>query len=33
MNTLDKTLETIEPGNFSKRVFSLENRAFYKPKL
>ena len=24
MNTLDKTLETIEPGNFSKRVFSLE---------
>lgn len=33
MNTLDKTLETVEPGNFSKRVFSLENRAFYKPKL
>ena len=33
MNTLDKTLETIEPGNISKRVFSLENRAFYNPKL
>lgn len=33
MNTLDKTLETVEPGSFSKRVFSLENRAFYKPKI
>lgn len=33
MNTLDKVLDVVEPGEFSKRVFSLENRSFYKPKL
>jgi 3'-5' exoribonuclease len=33
MNMIDKLLDTIEPGEFSKRVFSLENRAFYKPKM
>ncbi len=27
-----KALEGVEPGNFSKRVFSLDNRFFYKPK-
>lgn len=33
MNMIDKALENVEPGHFSKRVFSLENRSFYKPKL
>jgi 3'-5' exoribonuclease len=33
MNMIDKLLDTIEPGEFSKRTFSLENRAFYKPKM
>ena len=33
INMLEKALETIEPGSFSKRVFALENRSFYKPKI
>lgn len=33
MAMMDKALETVEPGNFTKRVFSLENRALYKPKM
>ncbi len=33
INMLDKALESVEPGGFSKRVFALENRAFYKPKI
>ena len=33
MNMMDKALEGVEPGGFTKRVFSLENRSFYKPKL
>lgn len=33
MNSIDKALENLEPGEFSKRIFSLENRCFYKPKL
>lgn len=33
MAMLDKALETIEPGGFTKRIFSLENRSFYKPKM
>ncbi|MFV0394891.1 MAG: HD domain-containing protein [Coprobacillaceae bacterium] len=33
MAMLDKALETVEPGAFTKRVFSLENRNFYKPKM
>ena len=33
INMLEKALETIEPGCFSKRVFALENRSFYKPKI
>lgn len=32
MNTLKKALEPIEPGNFTPRIFALENRAFYKHK-
>lgn len=33
MNMFNKALETIEPGETSKRVFSLENRTVYKPKM
>ena len=33
INMLEKALESVEPGAFSKRVFALENRAFYKPKM
>jgi 3'-5' exoribonuclease len=33
MAMLDKALETVEPGGFTKRIFSLENRSFYKPKM
>ena len=33
MNMMDKLLDTVEPGEFSKRLFSLENRMFYKPKM
>ena len=32
MNTLKKALEPIETGNFTPRIFALENRAFYKHK-
>ena len=32
MSTLKKALEPIEPGNFTPRIFALENRAFYKHK-
>ncbi len=31
MNMFAKALDPIEPGQFTQRVFSLENRAFYKP--
>ena len=33
MNMIDKALENVEPGHFAKRVFSLENRGFYKPTI
>ena len=33
INMLEKALEMVEPGSFSKRIFPLENRAFYKPKI
>lgn len=33
MNMMEKALENIEEGNFSARVFSLENRQFYKHKF
>ena len=32
INMLDKALETTEEGSFSKRIFPLESRSFYKPK-
>ncbi|KZZ84668.1 MULTISPECIES: 3'-5' exoribonuclease YhaM [Bacillaceae] len=31
MNMLDRALERVKPGEFSERVFALENRSFYKP--
>lgn len=33
MAMLDKALETVEEGSYTKRVFSLENRSFYKPTI
>lgn len=29
---LDKALEGVKPGEFTQKVFALENRSFYKPK-
>lgn len=31
MNMMDRALEHVKPGNFSERVFALENRSIYKP--
>jgi 3'-5' exoribonuclease len=31
MNMLDRALERVKPGEFSERIFALENRSFYKP--
>ena len=31
MVVVDKALQDVEPGNFSNKVFPLDNRAFYKP--
>jgi 3'-5' exoribonuclease len=31
MVIIDKALQDVEPGNFSNKVFPLDNRAFYKP--
>lgn len=33
MMMLDRALEKTKPGEFSERLFPLENRAFYKPKI
>lgn len=33
MHMLDKALEQVGPGEYSKRVFALENRMIYKPKM
>lgn len=32
MMMIDKALEGVSPGEFSSRIFPLENRVFYKPK-
>ena len=32
MVVVNKALNDVEPGNFSNKVFPLDNRAFYKPK-
>ncbi|MBT2638994.1 3'-5' exoribonuclease YhaM [Bacillus sp. ISL-39] len=31
MNMLDRALSRVKPGEFSERVFALDNRSFYKP--
>jgi 3'-5' exoribonuclease len=31
MVIVDKALQDVEPGNFSNKVFPLDNRTFYKP--
>lgn len=31
MNMLDRALERVKPGEYTDRVFALDNRAFYKP--
>ncbi|MBA4535664.1 3'-5' exoribonuclease YhaM [Bacillus aquiflavi] len=31
MNMLDRALERVKPGEFTERIFPLDNRAFYKP--
>lgn len=33
MNMMDRALENIQPGEFSDRIFALENRALYKPSF
>lgn len=31
MNMLDRALEHVKPGEFTERIFALDNRSFYKP--
>ena len=31
MNMLDRALKRVKPGEFTERIFALDNRAFYKP--
>ncbi len=33
MNMFDKALENVEYGDYSKRIYALENRMIYKPKM
>ncbi|MEJ9211489.1 3'-5' exoribonuclease YhaM [Bacillus smithii] len=33
MNMLDRALEKTKPGEFSERIFAMDNRSFYKPKF
>ncbi|MPN24857.1 3'-5' exoribonuclease YhaM [bioreactor metagenome] len=33
MNTLGKALKEVNPGEFTPRLFALENRSFYKPVM
>lgn len=33
MNMLDRAMERTKPGEFSERIFPLDNRAFYKPRF
>lgn len=32
LNTLESALESVNPGEFTQRIFAMESRAFYKPK-
>lgn len=31
MNMMDRALERVKPGEFSEKIFALDNRSFYKP--
>ncbi|BBP88230.1 hypothetical protein BsIDN1_18480 [Bacillus safensis] len=31
MNMMDRALEHVKPGEYTERIFALENRSFYKP--
>lgn len=33
MNMLDRALERVKPGEYTERVFALDNRSFYKPSF
>lgn len=33
MNMMDRALERVKPGEFTERIFALENRSFYQPKI
>lgn len=33
MNMLDRALERVKPGEYSERIFALDNRSFYKPSF
>lgn len=33
MNMLDRALENVEPGEFTERLFAMDNRSFYKPRF
>ncbi|PLT33787.1 3'-5' exoribonuclease YhaM [Bacillus sp. V5-8f] len=33
INMMDRALERVKPGEFTERVFALENRSFYKPQI
>ena len=33
MNILDQAMEKLKPGQWTQKIFALENRTFYKPKL
>ncbi len=33
MNMMDRALSKVEPGEFTERVFALDNRSFYKPLI
>lgn len=33
MNMLDRALERVEPGEFTERLFAMDNRSFYKPSF
>lgn len=33
LNMMNRALEKTKPGEFTERIFALENRSFYKPKL
>jgi 3'-5' exoribonuclease len=33
MNMMDRALEKVKPGEFTERIFALDNRSFYKPNF